>query len=117
MRRAVRRLLEKLPPELRSDPDELLQFQLHAAVTIVHLIHRRAAYETHAQDYEFSRLSVEEHWQAGRNDVNRTLRHPNGASGEKPERGACACWTLPAADGGCHHTRPCPRLCSGRDYA
>ena len=66
----------------------------------MHLIHRRAAYETHAQDYEFSRLSIEEHWQAGRNDVKHTLRHPKWRNRERPER-ACACWTLPAADAEC----------------
>ena len=89
MRHAIARLLGKLPEELRSDPDaELLQkFGCTEAITIVHLIHRRAAYETHAQDYEFSRLSIEEHWQAGRNDVKHTLRHPKWRNREKPERG------------------------------
>jgi NTE family protein len=53
----------------------------------VHLIHRRAAYETHAQDYEFSRLSVEEHWSAGRDDVRRTLRHPRWRRRQRPEYG------------------------------
>ena len=67
-----------MPPALRADADaQLLEpYGACESVTIVHLIHRRAAYETHAQDYEFSRLSVEEHWQAGRDDVKRTLRHP-----------------------------------------
>ena len=89
VRHAIARLLEKLPAELRSDPDSefLEKFSCTEAITIVHLIHRRAAYETHAQDYEFSRLSIEEHWQAGRNDVNRTLRHPKWREREKPERG------------------------------
>ena len=75
--------------ELRDDPDaELLRnLSCNEAVTIVHLIHRRAAYETHAQDYEFSRLSIEEHWQAGRNDVTHTLRHPKWRKREKPDKG------------------------------
>ena len=63
------------------------EFGCTEAITIVHLIHRRAAYETHAQDYEFSRLSVEEHWQAGRNDVTRTLRHPKWRKRERPDTG------------------------------
>jgi NTE family protein len=89
IRRAVGRLLDKLPPELKGDPDaQLLEtYSCTEAVTIVHLIHRRAAYETHAQDYEFSRLSVEEHWQAGRNDVAHTLRHPKWRKHDKPEKG------------------------------
>ena len=90
MRRAAGRLLEKLPAELRRDADAgLLEkwCECDAAVTIVHLIHRRAAYETHAQDYEFSRLSVEEHWQAGCDDVRRTLRHPKWRRRERQRHG------------------------------
>ena len=41
----------------------------NAAITIVLLIHRRAAYWTQSNDYEFSRYSMNEHWQAGRDDV------------------------------------------------
>jgi NTE family protein len=89
LRLAADRLLAKLPAELRADPDaELLQeYSCTEAITIVHLIHRRAAYETHAQDYEFSRLSIEEHWQAGRNDVARTLRHPKWRNRERADKG------------------------------
>jgi NTE family protein len=90
MRRAVRKLLERLPPELCDAPEARLLSEWcdgDIAVTIVHLIHRRAAYETHAQDYEFSRLSVEEHWQAGRDDVRRTLRHPKWRRRERPKDG------------------------------
>jgi NTE family protein len=43
---------------------------------IVHLIYRSKAYEGESKDYEFSRLSMEERWRAGRNDTVRTLRHP-----------------------------------------
>ncbi|MET0194380.1 MAG: DUF3734 domain-containing protein [Hyphomicrobiaceae bacterium] len=89
LRRAVDRLLAKLPAELRDDPDaQLLRDRnCNGAITIVHLIHRRAAYETHAQDYEFSRLSIEEHWQAGRNDVTHTLRHPKWRKRDRPDKG------------------------------
>jgi NTE family protein len=89
MRRAVRNLLDKLPAELADDPDAALlkKCSCDSAVTIVHLIHRRAAYETHAQDYEYSRLSMEEHWQAGHNDVVRTLRHPKWRNREMPKQG------------------------------
>ena len=73
----------------QPDPDcELLQkFSCNSAVTIVHLIYRKAAYDTHAQDYEFSRFSVEEHWQAGRNDMRRTLRHRKWRQRTKPTMG------------------------------
>ena len=43
---------------------------------IIHLIYRAKNYEGHSKDYEFSRLSMEEHWRAGYHDARRTLRHP-----------------------------------------
>jgi NTE family protein len=66
-------------PELANDPD--LAF-LRAAgpsgpIALVHLIHRKEDFETSAKDYEFSRLSMKDHWAAGRKDVKRTLRHPS----------------------------------------
>ena len=43
---------------------------------IIHLIYRAKKYESHSKDYEFSRLSMEEHWRAGYDDARRTLSHP-----------------------------------------
>ena len=43
---------------------------------LVQLIYRARNYEGHSKDYEFSRLSMEEHWGAGYHDAVRTLRHP-----------------------------------------
>jgi NTE family protein len=48
----------------------------HKVFNIVHLIYRTKHYEGQSKDYEFSRLSMEEHWQAGYLDAVRTLRHP-----------------------------------------
>jgi len=89
MRRAACHLLEKLPPELHDDPDvKILKANTcDAAVTIVHLIHRRAAYDRYSMDYEFSRLSMLEHWQAGLDDVRHTLAHPAWRDRKKPEMG------------------------------
>ena len=77
LRRAAHRLLAKLPANLKDDPDAKLlrDASCDAAVTIVHLIHRRKDYFTQSKDYEFSRHSIDEHWQAGSNDVRRTFRH------------------------------------------
>jgi NTE family protein len=77
LRRATHRLLKKLPASLKDDADAKLlrQASCNAAVTIVHLIHRRKDYFTQSKDYEFSRHSVEEHWAAGGDDVQRTFRH------------------------------------------
>ena len=51
------------------------------------LIHRRAAYWTQSNDYEFSRYSMEEHWAAGRADVEHTLNHPDWKNRTRPEEG------------------------------
>jgi NTE family protein len=48
----------------------------HNVYNIVHLIYRSAQYEGHFKDYEFSRLTMQEHWQAGYQDAARTLLHP-----------------------------------------
>ena len=58
-----------------------------AAITIVLLIHRRAAYWTQSSDYEFSRYSMDEHWLAGRADVEHTLNHPAWKNRTRPEEG------------------------------
>jgi len=89
MRRAARRLCRKLPDALKDDPDArfLEGCGCDAAITIVHLIHRAADFQSQTKDYEFSRLSVEEHWQAGRNDVRRTLGHEAWKSRAKPTEG------------------------------
>src|SRR3954462_10642010 len=77
---AALRLMEKLPPELRADPDarEILD-RLRAtriSLDIVQLIYRAKRYENHAKDYEFSRLTMREHWAAGQADVLQTLHDP-----------------------------------------
>ncbi|MDE2017775.1 MAG: DUF3734 domain-containing protein, partial [Hyphomicrobiales bacterium] len=89
LRRAARRLTAKLPKDLRDDPDAKLLAErgCDAAVTIVQLIHAREAFEGAAKDYEFSRLTMEEHWKAGRDDALRTLRHPKFTGRGKPAQG------------------------------
>ena len=42
---------------------------------VIHLIYRAREYEGHSKDYEFSRMSMEEHWRGGYHDARRTLRH------------------------------------------
>jgi NTE family protein len=77
---AARRLVAKLPPELRADPDaqELLARTriTCSGFDIVHLIYRAKQYEHHSKDYEFSRWTMAEHWAAGHADVLQTLRDP-----------------------------------------
>lgn len=89
VRRAAKRLLDKLPPEFQEDEDaKILRAIGHEYdVTIVHLIHRRAAHATHAMDAEFSRTSVNEHWKAGYDDVSYTLKHPKWRGRGRPKDG------------------------------
>ncbi len=78
LRRAVARLVDKLPADLRGDADVRYiseKFASSVSMSIVHLIYREKNYETQTKDYEFSRVSMEEHWLAGVHDTRRTLRH------------------------------------------
>jgi len=78
LRRAVVSLLDKLPARLRQDETvRYIERELSssASMSVVHLIYREKNYETQTKDYEFSRVSMEEHWRAGVNDTRRTLRH------------------------------------------
>jgi NTE family protein len=89
MRRAIRRLEKKLPDDFKSTVDwhVLSSLGCDAAITIVHLIHRRAVYSTQSNDYEFSRFTVDEHWRNGTEDVERTLNHPSWKNREPPTSG------------------------------
>nr|WP_298411804.1 patatin-like phospholipase family protein [uncultured Halomonas sp.] len=77
IRTAAERLFAKLPDELKNDPDMTLlrNTGLGCPVTLVHLIHRKVEYEGQSRDYEFSRLSMREHWASGQVDVDKTLAH------------------------------------------
>ena len=72
---AAQRLIAKLPAALRDDPDvlALAKLRCESAVDVVHLIYRSKHYERQSKDYEFSRLSMGEHWESGRADMARTL--------------------------------------------
>jgi NTE family protein len=78
LRIALGRLLEKIPKELRSGDDaKLLLGEADDKVcNIVHLIYRARPYEGIAKDFEFSRRTMEEHWQAGYDNARQTLNHP-----------------------------------------
>ena len=67
-----------MPEELKNSPEARLLggADERKVYNIVHLIYRAKNYEGHSKDYEFSRLSMQEHWRAGYHDARRTLRHP-----------------------------------------
>lgn len=76
--RKVKLLLEKLPAEYRDLPElkELDDFVGSHVFNVVHLIYRAKNYENYAKDYEFSRMTMRDHWRAGLLDAQRTLGHP-----------------------------------------
>src|SRR5579863_6462647 len=77
LRRAVAHLLDQLPENLRNTPEAKLLSTAadHKAYNIIHMIYHAKNYEGHSKDYDFSRLSMQEHWNAGLHDARRTLRH------------------------------------------
>jgi NTE family protein len=76
-KRAMRRLIEKLPPDLRADADVIFLREVTREnfITLMQLIYRQKSYEGNSKDYEFSRTTMLEHWQAGHDDAVRSLRH------------------------------------------
>lgn len=90
MRQALDRLLKKIPPQLQTDADyKLLQEQIGSKrqITIAHLINRRFGHSTHSKDYEFSRATVRQLWEAGLEDVRRTCTHTDWARALQPVDG------------------------------
>ena len=77
LRHTLAGLLEKLPEDLKNSAEARLLNSVaeRKVYNIVHLIYRAKNYEGHSKDYEFSRLSMREHWRAGYYDARRTLRH------------------------------------------
>lgn len=76
MHQRLRRLAALLPEKQQQSAQvrELLRGTLDPAVTLVHIIHRRKSWETQTKDYEFSSLSMHEHWQAGGFDMAASLQ-------------------------------------------
>jgi len=89
LRRAAAKLLAKAPGAVRQTPEaELLASEADEKVyNLIQLIYHAKTYEGASKDYEFSRLTMEEHWRSGYTDAVRTLRHPevlqrpNGSDG------------------------------------
>ena len=83
VQRALDALLRRLPVDLEANDDlKILKSVASDKVyNIIHLIYRAKNHEGHSKDYEFSRLSMQDHWRAGYQDAVRTLR---------PSRGSCS---------------------------
>ena len=76
LRHAIGAALAKVPDDIAKLPEfgPLKEATDHSVYNIVHLIYRAKQYEGDAKDFEFSRLSMEEHWRAGHRDAVATLK-------------------------------------------
>jgi len=71
----LKQALMKVPDELLSDEQRVQREKLRdlPEILILQLIYQQKAYESHAKDYEFSAISMQEHWESGYEDTRRTL--------------------------------------------
>jgi NTE family protein len=85
----VRELIAEASPERRADPriQELQCLSHENSVTVVHLIFRTDHYKSNSKDYEFSRATMLEHWDAGVADVERSLKHRAWIHRQRPKSG------------------------------
>ena len=78
LRTAFANLLKKMPEDLRKSVDAkaLLAEADDKVCNIVQLIYRAQPYEGIAKDFEFSRRTMEEHWQNGYSNARQRLANP-----------------------------------------
>ena len=72
---AGRGLVERLPPELKSDPaaQKLAAAFDERSWLIIRMINTRPSRSSFVKDFEFSRTTIEEAWKAGVEDVRRSI--------------------------------------------
>lgn len=77
LQQALRDALDKVPEADLSKEQAAMKRDLRQLpeINIVQLIYQQKAYEGDAKDYEFSRISMKEHWRTGYYDTCNTLRH------------------------------------------
>ena len=88
-RKTLASLLSKLPSDLFAGEEARMLSSIadNKVYNLVQLIYRSQHYEGDSKDYEFSRLSMEEHWRAGYHDAVRTLRHPEALQRPRNQEG------------------------------
>jgi NTE family protein len=75
----LREVLELVPPARRAHP-AFARAERAASdrrVNVVHLIYDDKDSEGHFKDYQFSALTMRDHWRSGLGDLQRTLAHPD----------------------------------------
>jgi len=82
MRSTLADVIAKLPANLRADPQvkKLEEISRRGALSLVHLVNRCDTKSSDFKDYEFSRATVDQLWQAGHDDVQKVLQHPDACN-------------------------------------
>src|SRR6516165_5843826 len=77
LRQELRDALQLIPEDKLTDEQRAQKATLERLpeINIMQLIYQQKAYEGDAKDYEFSRLSMKEHWRTGYFDTRNTLAH------------------------------------------
>lgn len=89
LRLAVADVLKHIPAKLRNSEEvKLLAAEADDKIcNIVQLIYHARNYEGISKDYEFSRRTMLEHWEAGYRDAMRAMKHPEVLKRPKREDG------------------------------
>ncbi len=82
LKKALRDALALIPDNALSDEQRQAKADLERLpeINIMQLIYQQKAYEGDAKDYEFSRISMKDHWRSGYYDTRNTLAHKNWLS-------------------------------------
>jgi NTE family protein len=78
LRAALHHLIKQLPKELR-DNDDVKAIEREAddkVINLVHLTYHAKGYEGMVKEFEFSRHTMERHWNSGYSDTQFTLANP-----------------------------------------
>lgn len=75
LRASLRRVLEMLPEDAKSDPDvlRLAAISTRGEVVLVHFTNRHDTDSSDFKDYEFSRATVLDLWEGGHGDVRHAI--------------------------------------------
>jgi NTE family protein len=80
LRRLLREVLARVPAAQRKGNPWCAEAEAQASdktFNVVHLIYQEKAWDSNNKDYEFSALSMRDHWASGLADIRRTLAHPD----------------------------------------
>jgi NTE family protein len=76
-RRLLHQLMALVPESERSSASYRRAEKLACTCrrNVIHLIYRDKPYESYHKDYQFGRLTMNEHWSSGLSDMRATLEH------------------------------------------